>query len=275
METLHDDYIKKRLGAFWDKLYGTTGFSTGGYYFCKPDVSIVDIHPNDLFPTHFTPYIKEKRSKPSCKGELPHQESTLKQKTKPHASDIGGALPDVLGNSGIETLVFSINEGIGSKADRDKIITLKSKLFQPSPDLKQQRLKSLQEARKRLSKAINVSEALKIQDDQIVEQMELDLAKRCNVIDETVSTLLSLKKHTTDINELTTQVKECKSSLDKIKESSLQSIQTTISNNLNNEKMHQDLQELRKEDSSTLNQKIYLDVMGCDWARYMEAMQND
>ena len=153
---------------------------------------------------------------------------------------------------------------------------MKGKLFQPSADLKQQRLKSLQEARKRLSKAINISEALKIQDDQIVDQMRTDLAKRCDVIDEIVNTLLPLKTHTTDINELTTQVNESKSSLDKIKVKSLQSVQTAISSNLDNENMHQDLLKLKKmEDSNTLDEDIYLDVMGCDWARYMEAMQND
>ena len=273
--TLHDDYIEKHLQEFWEKLSPVDGFSTGNYYFCKPDVFVVDIHPNDLFPTFFTPYIKESRRKPSCEGELPHQESSLKQKTKPHSTQIGVTVPDVLGNAGIETLVFSINEGIGSKTDRDKIIKLKGKLFQPSPDLKQQRLKSLQEARKRLSKAINISKALKIQDDQIVDQIRTDLAKRCDVIDEIVNTLLPLKTHTTDTDELAARVKESKTSLDKIKESSIQSVQTTLNNSLSNENMHQDLQKLKAlQDSNTVDEDVSLDVMGCDWARYMEAMQN-
>ena len=273
--TLHDDYIEKSLQEFWERLSSVSGFSTGTYYFCKPDVFVVDIPPNDLFPTCFTPYIKESRGKSRCEGESPNQESSLKQETNLHATQIGGAVPDVLGNAGIETLVFSINEGIGSKSDRDKIIKLQGKLFQPSADLKQQRLKSLQEARKRLSKAINVSEALKIQDDQIVDQMRTDLAKRCDVIDKIVNTLLPLKTHTTDINELTTQVNKSKSSLGKIEESSLQSVQTALSNSLSNENMHQDLQKLKEmEDSNTLDENVYLDVMGCDWARYMNAMQN-
>ena len=275
--TLHDDYIEKRLQAFWQKLSAVPGLSTSSYYFCKPDVFVVDIHPNDLFPTHFTPYIHEKRNKPPCDGKLPHQESTVKQTTKPHTSQIGGALPDVLGNAGIETLVFSINEGIGSTTDRDKIIKLKGKLFRPSPDLKEQRLKSLQEARVRLSKAINVSEALKIQDDQIVEQMKTHFTKRCDVIDETVHSLLSLKVQKSDIDDLTVQISESKTSLGKIKESSIQSLEKALSSNLDNEIMHQNLQKLKeKEDSNTLEQRnVYLGVMGCDWSRYMDAMQND
>ena len=71
--------------------------------------------------------------------------------------------------------------------------------------------------------------------------MRIDLVKRCDVIDEIVNTLLPLKTHTTDINKLTARVSESKSSLGKIKESSLQSVQTALSNNLNNENMHQDL----------------------------------
>ena len=274
--TLHDDYIEKRLQAFWEKLSAVPGLSTSSYYFCKPDVFVVDIHPNDLFTTYFTPYIHEKRNRPPCDGELPHQESTVKQKIKQHTWKIGGAFPDAFGNAGIETLVFSINEGIGSKADRDKMIKLKGKLFQPPLDLKKQRLKSLQEARERLSKAINVSEALKIQDSQIVDQMKIDFTKRCNVIDEAVSALLSLKVPNTDIGDLTAQISESKTSLGKIKESSIQSLEKTLSSNLDNETMHQNLQKLKeKEDSNTLDQSVYLDVMGCDWVRYMETMRND
>ena len=121
--TLHDDYIEKHLQKFWEKLSSISGFSTGGYYFCKPDVFVVNIHPKDLFPTHFTPYIQEKCSKPPPnEGEIPQQESTIKQKNKPPAcKKVSGTWPDVLGNAGIETLVFSIDEGIGSTDERDKI----------------------------------------------------------------------------------------------------------------------------------------------------------
>ena len=248
--------------------------STSTYYFCKPDVFVVDIHPNDLFPTCFTPYIHEKRNKPSCDGEPPHQESTVKQKVNPHTNKIGSAFSDVLGNAGIETLVFSIKDGIGSATDRDKMIKLRGKLFQPSPDLKQQRLKSLQDARIRLSKAINVSEALKIQDDQIMEQMKIDFAKRCDIIDKATSTLQSLKNQTTDIDDLTVELDESKISLGKMKESQLPSLQATLSNNLVNEKMHQDLQKLQKNEDK-MNQNMHLNVMGCDWARYMETLQSD
>ena len=275
--TLHDDYIDKRLQAFWEKLSAVPGLSTGSYYFCKPDVFVVNIHPNNLFPTCFMPYIHETRNKPSCDGVPPHQESTVKQKVNPRTNKIGSSFSDVIGNAGIETLVFSINDGIGSATDREKMIKLKSKLFRPSPDLKQQRLKSLQDARIRLSKAINVSEALKIQDNQIMEQMKVDFAKRCDIIDKTINTLQSLKEQTTDIDDLTFQVDEFKTSLGKMKESELPSLQTKLSNNLVNEKMHQDLQRLQKNENtdSKLNQNVYLNVMGCDWARYMETLQSD
>lgn len=275
--TLHDNYIEKCLQTFCEELSAVPGLSTGSYYFCKPDVFVVDIRPNELFPTCFTPCIKKKRNEPSCEGKLPHEESTIKtQKTNLSTNEnISGAWPDVIGNAGIEAIVFSIDKGIGCKTDRDKITKLKSKLFQPSTALKEQRLKSLQEARTRLSKAINVSEALKIQDDEIVKQMKKDFTKRCTIIDETVSTLESLKVCKTDINELTVQVDESKTSLGNIKESSLQSMQTALNSHLDNEKMHQDLQKLQeKEDPNTLNQhqNIYL---GCDWARYMETMECD
>ena len=57
--------------------------------------------------------------------------------------------------------------------------------------------------------------------------MRTDLAKRCNVIGEIFNTLLPLEAHTADINELTAQVKVKESK--KIKEGSLQSVQTTLS----------------------------------------------
>jgi len=47
-------------------------------------------------------------------------------------------VPDVLGNAGIDTLVFSIDQ---SKADREMMIKLKCKLY--TPDLKEQQLKVL------------------------------------------------------------------------------------------------------------------------------------
>ena len=272
IDTLHDNYIEKHLQAFWEKLSAVPGLSTSGYYFCKPDVFVVDVHPKVLFPVCFVPYIQENYSEPPCDGKSPQQESTVKQKTNPVCSEkIGGALPDVIGDAGIETLVFSINDGIGSKNERDIIIKLKGRLFQPTPELKQQRLKSLQEAHTRLSKAINVSEALKIQDEQIAEQMKTDFEKRCNTIDDTIGMLKSLKMYKTDIDELSAQEDESKGSLGRIKESNLKIVQTTISSNLENKKMHRDLQKLKEKEDI----KTHILLMGCDWARYIETMQSD
>ena len=67
--TLHDNYINKSLQEFWERLSSVNGFSTGTYYFCKPDVSVVDIPSNNFFPTCFT---KESRGKLHCEGESPN-----------------------------------------------------------------------------------------------------------------------------------------------------------------------------------------------------------
>ena len=240
--TLHDDYIEKRLEEFQRKLSEVSGSSTGSYSFCKPDVCVVDIHPNEMFLKSFTPYIQEKRNKPSCEGVLPHQEGTVRQQTKPHTTKIGSSWPDVVGDAGIETLVFSITDpGIGSKEEREKINKLKAKSCQLRSSLKQQRLKFLQEARIKLSKAINVGEALRIQYQQIAEQMEESYTKRCDTIKETVSVLESLSARKADIDELTAQVSDSKNFLDKIRNSSIPSLQTAMSHNLSYEQMLQDL----------------------------------
>ena len=277
IDTLHDDYIVKRLEAFEMKLVNVkhSSFINVDYHFCKPDVQIVAVRPNDLFPLCFTPYIQEKRTnKTFSEAEVPQEETTVKAKPpKQRCKKIGGAVPDVLGNAGIEALVFSIDQGIGSQADREKMIKLKGKLFRPSPDLKEQRLKALQEARERLCQALDVKEALEVQDKQIVEQMNNQFEKRCSTIDKTFNILKEFKVRKTDLNELTTQVDASKISLKEIKETHLSFLQTALAENLEYEQMHQDalLVQRRLEE----NPELYLDLMGCDWARYVETMCNE
>lgn len=276
IDTLCDNYIEKRLETFEMKLVSVkrSSCSIVDYRFCKPDVYIIAVKPNSLFPVCFTPYIQEKRTcKTFNEAEVPQQESTVSAKPKQRSKKIGGAVPDVLGNAGIDALVFSIDQGIGSKADREKMIKLKRNLFRPTPDLKEQRLKALQEARERLCQALHVKEALEVQDTQIVEQLNSLFEKRCSTIDRTFDILKDFKDRKTNISELTAQVDASKASLKEIKETHLSFLQNALTENLEYEQMHQDtlLLQRRLED----NPELYLDLMGCDWARYVETMCNE
>ena len=149
------------------------------------------------------------------------------------------------------------------------MIKLKGKLFRPTPDLKEQRLKALQEARQRLCKALDIKEALEIQDRQIVDQMNNQFEKRCSTIDKTFDILKEFKVRKTDLTELSAQVDASKTSL------KIPIYHFANSENFDYEQMHQDALLLQRKLELEENADLYLDLMGCDWARYVDTMCNE
>ena len=68
-----------------------------------------------------------------------------------------------------------------------------------------------------MCKALDVKEALEIQDRQLVDQMNNQFEKRCSTIDKTFDILKEFKVRKTDLTELSAQVDASKTSLKEIK----------------------------------------------------------
>ena len=156
-------------------------------------------------------------------NQLPQQETTTVAKhSMKGAKKMAFATPDVIGNRGINTMVFTLEDGIGSEEYRKSVLQLKSGLIKLPDELKQKRLKSLQDARIRLSEALNVSEALGVLKKVIIEKMNEKITERRKKSDGII----------------------------------LESL-------------------LETEKSHTSDPDFYLDLMGCNWIRYMKTIRDD
>ena len=185
-ETMPTVHIEKRFEQFWGMISEQRLVQTpdSQYYFHTPQVVTVNKEVCDLFSDHFKPHIDETPYK-QFGGEVKHcKKGSLKS---------AGTIPDVIRNLHIYTLVFSLDDGIGSKLFRDSVVELKSDLVPVSHTLKEQRLESLQEARIRLSKALNVSQALREQKKLVAHKLQEQSAIRCRKADEIIQLMESVK----------------------------------------------------------------------------------
>ena len=279
--TSHSTYIMECFDQFRSKFYDSfnPNEEKGGYHFQMPHVEILDVDLKQLFAECFRPAIDEK---PKCvhahDGQLPQQETSVVTKTAKRGSmKVACATPAYDHNSGIHAMVFTLDEYIGTHKCHEKVIELNTTLVKLPDKLMQQRLQCLREARVRLSVALNVSEALEGQKQLLDQRMKEKIAFRCSLAKTIIETMTEVMEHKTDIYELTTQVDKLKISLDTIiRNGEVKSVADALTHNLDYQKMLDclaGLQEMEKSYSS--DPEFYLDLMGCDWARYIEAIHND
>ena len=274
VDTLHSNCIEEKFEKFQHQFKDIPTESQ--YHFNPPHIEIVNKDPKELFPQCYKPYLEEKPFGGKLTNEeLPQQETSTKaRQAKKGARKLAGAIPDVLKNTGITALVFTVGNGIGSEEFRENISKLKSKLVSLSHQLKQNRFQSLQEARVKLSQALNVREALEKQKELTNEKMKDTHETRCRKVDELIKVLTKSKEWPTSSD---TWHEEVKSSLDKAnKHNELSNVANSLDAHASHQRMLDELDSLQ-EQGKRLNSEseFYLDLMGCDWARYVAAIRND
>ena len=279
---LHGTYIKDRLDEFKSRFSDASNLHSE-YRLHIPHIEIIEIEILKLFPDCFRPYICEKPCNLSAaagdvSGQLPQQETTMvaKQSGK-GAKKTVFTTQDVIGNRGINAMVFSLEDGIGSEEFRKSAQELKSNLIKLPDWLKQKRLKSLQEARIKLSHALNVSEALEVLRKLIVEKMEEKYAERCKKAEGVALLLMEAQERKHNVEELKAQVHKLQGGLsDAMKTNDLKSIVSALSHNLDFQIMLNDLDSLLEtEKSCSGGSEFYLDLMGCNWVRYIKTIRED
>ena len=275
---LHGTYIKDRLDEFKSRFLDVSNLHSE-YHLHIPHVEIIEIDVLKLFPECFRPYICEKPCNLSASdGQLPQQETTMvaKQSGK-GAKKTVFTTQDVIGNRGINAMVFSLEDGIGSGEFRKSAQQLKATLIKLPDWLKQKRLDSLQEARIKLSHALNVSEALGVLRKLIVEKMEEKYTERCKKAKGVELLLMETQERKHKVEELKAQVHKLQDGLtEAMKTNDLKSIVSALSHNLDFQVMLNDLDSLLEtKKSHSGDPEFYLDLMGCNWVRYVKTIRDD
>ena len=244
-----------------------------------PHIEIIESDVLKLFPECFRPYICEKPSNLSTgDDQLPQQETTtVAKQTNKGAKQTAFVAPDVIGNHGINAMVFTLEDGIGTKEFRESVYELKSKLIQLPVDLKQRRFQSLRDAQIRLSHALNVSEALGVLKKLIIQKMDEKYKQRCKKAEELIPLLVETKEYKTEMEELKAQVCKLQEGLGRAMQmNNLKSIVNALSHNLDYQVMLDDLESLLEEEKShSSDPAFYLNLMGCNWVRYMKTIQGN
>ena len=95
-------------------------------------------------------------------------------------------------------MVFTLEDGMGTKEFQESVKELKSKLIQLPVELKQRRFQSLRDAQISLSQALNVSEALGLLKQVITEKMDEKYTQRCKKAEEIIPLLKEAKDQKSD-----------------------------------------------------------------------------
>ena len=276
VETLHDSYIKDRFEKFYTQL---SALSTpeDQYVFYPPHIEIVDVDPCSLFKECYKPYILLGDTQAGKTNQIPEEVASNRKRYKNKALKVAGTIPDVNQNIGIRTLVFNIDNGIGSQEFRESVLSLQHKLVKLQHDLKEKRFKSLQQARAKLSQALNIKEALGELREILLKQVKASCEFRQQKAEEIVELLTKSTMQSTVTDELTVLYEELKPSLGKVsKNNELGQIVNSVGENVTYQKMLDDLEILSEQGKHhSWDSEFYLDLMGCDWARYMRSISND
>ena len=281
VSTLHSTYIMERLEQFRSKFYNKFHPSEekGGYHFQIPHVEIVDVELRKLFPECFRSYINEAPFNiDSSSSNLPQQETTMVAKPTTKGSKKTVCVTPALDeNAGIYTMLFTLEDGVGSDECSKRVANLDSKLIKLPIELKRIRLQALQEAQARLRQALNVREALLVQRKIIIQEMEERYAKRCQKADKIIEEMVKAKERKIKVDDLEAQVNQLAESIGKIiKENQVKSVMDAIPHNLEYQLMLNDLDSLHEmKEIDGNDQKVNYDLLCCDYARYVEAIQND
>ena len=283
IETLHNSYIKERFETF-QRQSPVLSIPKHQYFFHPPHIEIVDIDPRTLFKECYKPYIDDEQpnKQPGKGNQIPEEVASNRKRHKNRVVNydkLAGAIPDVsvIQNAGINTLVFTVDNGIGPQGFRDDVLNLQHMLGKVQHILKEKRLKSLQEARVRLSQALNVSEALGELREILLKQVKTVCEIRQRKADEIITLLTKSTTQPTTTAELAALYDELKISLGQVtKDNELSKIINALGENVTYQKMLDDLDSLQEQEKHhSSDSEYYLELMGCDWARYMETISND
>ena len=273
---LHGTYITDRLQEFKRRF---PDLPESEYRLHIPHVEIIESDVLKLFPECFRPYICEKPYNLSTgDDQLPQQETTtVVKQTNKGAKSTAFVAPDVIGDHGINAMVFTLEDGIGTKEFRESVYELKSKLIQLPVELKQRRYQSLRDAQIRLSHALNVSEALGVLKRLIIQKIDEKYTQRCKKAEELIPLLVETKECKTEIEELKGQVCKLQEGLGRAMQmNNLKSIVNALSHNLDYQVMLNDLESLLEEEKShSSDPAFYLNLMGCNWVRYIKTIQDN
>ena len=101
--------------------------------------------------------------------------------------------------------------------------------------------------------------------------------QRCKKAEAIIPLLMETKEHKTDIEDLKAQVCKLQEGLGKaMQKNDLKSIVNALSHNLDFQVMLNDLESLLEEEKShSSDSEFYLDLMGCNWVRYMKTIHDD
>ena len=228
------------------------------------------IHACKLFKDCYKPYIyidNEKSNKAWKSVQIPEEVAYNRKRYKPKtASKLAGTIPDVIKNFGINTLVFTIDNGIGSQEFRDSVLPLQYKLVKLNHSLKEKRLKSLKEAQVTLSQALNVKEALGELRKILLKQVKATWETRQRKAEEIVKMLTKSTIQSTETAKLVTLYDELKVSLGNInKDNELLQMVNAVGENVTYQRMLDDLDSLHEQGKHySSDSAFYLDLLGCD-----------
>lgn len=265
VETLHGSFIQECLDQFWTRLTrDTMPMLENQYHFNPPRIEIVNIPVKKLFSKHFVPYIDEKHQ-----NKILHQVSYTKQ------GDLKtfGTVPDVIGHKNIFALVFTLEDGIGSTAHRESVMELISKLVKLPLEIKQKRLVLLRDAQRRLITALDLSEALEAQKKLVAQQLH---DHRSSKYQKATAMIELGNKCKANGEELDAQFEELDAHLKNLKENDdIDEMREALWYSIHFQRMLTELECLQeKEKTQGANSEFSLELLGCDWSRYMHVIRN-
>lgn len=129
----------------------------------------------------------------------------------------------------------------------------------------------------KLCQALNVNEALGELREILLKQIKAAREVRQNKADEIIMLLTKSTTQPTATAELANLYDELKISLGQVtKDNELSKIINALGENVTYQKMLDDLDSLQEQGKHHgSDSEFYLDLMGCEWARYMETISND
>ena len=236
-----------------------------------------------------------------------------------------GTVLDAEGNLGSHMMVFTLKTGLFTDEFRKKMTLQLSGTKDFPNNLKELNLKSLTEARLRLSVALDVSKALEKLINSLTKRMDKTFADHCQSgsVSEVNMQLKEMKQCRSISNETTIQINKMKDSFYTVIKSfhndcNIPTVAASLTSlNKNTKKLEADVKLvtegldslnksmkeceddvksiadellnyhdykealdslkslLEKANSKSCDDQFRLDLMGCDWARYLGAMYND
>ena len=282
--------IAKKIEGHFESLHKQLRKITGGpvdsdYTLNIPDVVIADVDSRELFKESFDPCVDE-----LCLGmQIKPENETAQMQATLLNSNVG--------------IVFTSKHKLGTDTFRAKMasqLEKASNVAKRKTKILKSQMESLTEAQLHLSKTLNPSEALMKLKISLAKEMNKKLLSSDDKMGQsrpTIDEVTKWKKSFCNIierYEKDPNIQTVKESLPLLKQKfescsrlvmeSLEEFETVAKSTeaviTTHSRDYQEtldvLKNLLKQSSSTsCDPQLYLDLMGCDWARHLGAMEND